>query len=153
MDSPPLVTYTLTQLISTIVCRWRTPSPSQCGHRLYMPPLAAIPFFTCRMTFALFFRCFKMKCLERRRTRTRTTSPSIDVMDLVRQRVDGVWTPNFSNILLGDYGGESGEARAADCSMHPSDRYRDEIYSLYVVWRILFLLFLNCSAWPCLGPA
>ena len=26
--------------------------------------------------------------------------------------------------------------------------YRDEIYSLYVVWWILFLLFLNCSAWP-----
>ena len=25
--------------------------------------------------------------------------------------------------------------------------YRDEIYSFYVVWWILFLLFLNCSAW------
>ena len=42
--------------------------------------------------------------------------------------------------------------------MNPHSRtlttmYRDEIYSLYVVWKILFLLFLNCSAWPCLGPA
>ena len=49
-------------------------------------------------------------------------------MELVRQRVDGVWTPHFDNILLdyygeGEAGGESGEARAAGCSMHPSDRY------------------------------
>ena len=44
-------------------------------------------------------------------------------MDLVLQRVDGVWTPNFDNVLL-DPDGEPGEARrAADCSMHPSDRY------------------------------
>ena len=31
--------------------------------------------------------------------------------------------------------------------------YRDGQNSLYVVARSLFLLFLNCSAWPCLGPA
>ena len=37
--------------------------------------------------------------------------------------------------------------------MDNSGFYRDEIDSLYVVWWILFLLFLNCSAWPCLGPA
>ena len=48
-------------------------------------------------------------------------------MELVRQRVDGVWTPNFENILQ-DYGGESGEARSADCSMHPSDRYTFRIH-------------------------
>ena len=31
--------------------------------------------------------------------------------------------------------------------------YRDEIYSLYVAGWNFFLLLLNCSAWPCLGPA
>ena len=45
-------------------------------------------------------------------------------MDLVHQRVDGVWTPNFDNVLLDSDGEPAGEARrAADCSMHPSDRY------------------------------
>ena len=34
-----------------------------------------------------------------------------------------------------------------------SSLYRDEIYSLYVVGWNFFLLFLNCSAWSCLGPA
>ena len=31
--------------------------------------------------------------------------------------------------------------------------YRDEIYYLYVVGGSFFLFLLNCSAWPCLGPA
>ena len=31
--------------------------------------------------------------------------------------------------------------------------YRDRLKGLYVVARILFLLLLTSSAWPCLGPA
>ena len=31
--------------------------------------------------------------------------------------------------------------------------YRDRLKGLYVVARSLFLLYLTCSAWPCLGPA
>ena len=37
--------------------------------------------------------------------------------------------------------------RGEDCS------YRAEKKSWYVVARNFFLLLLNCSAWPCLGPA
>ena len=32
-------------------------------------------------------------------------------------------------------------------------QYRGENKGLYVVARILFLLLLNCSAWPCMVPA
>ena len=31
--------------------------------------------------------------------------------------------------------------------------YREANKGLYVVARNFFLLLLNCSAWPCLGPA
>ena len=31
--------------------------------------------------------------------------------------------------------------------------YRGSLKGVYVVARIFFLLLLNCSAWPCLGPA
>ena len=31
--------------------------------------------------------------------------------------------------------------------------YRNSLKGLYVVARIFFLLLLNCSARPCLGPA
>ena len=31
--------------------------------------------------------------------------------------------------------------------------YREVYKGLYVVVRNFFLLLLNCSAWPCLGPA
>ena len=34
-----------------------------------------------------------------------------------------------------------------------SNFYREENKGLYVVARNFFLLLLNCSAWPCLGPA
>ena len=34
-----------------------------------------------------------------------------------------------------------------------SKLYSDEQKRLYLVARILFLFLLNCSAWPCLGPA
>ena len=30
--------------------------------------------------------------------------------------------------------------------------YRDRLKGLYVVARNFFMLLLNCSAWPCLGP-
>ena len=39
------------------------------------------------------------------------------------------------------------------CKELISSLYRDEQKGLYVVARILFLLLLNYSAWPCLGPA
>ena len=38
----PLVTVTLTQLISTVVCFWGTPSPSQRRHHMYMAPLHSL---------------------------------------------------------------------------------------------------------------
>ena len=31
--------------------------------------------------------------------------------------------------------------------------YRDSLKVLYMAARIFFLFLLNCSAWPCLGPA
>ena len=34
-----------------------------------------------------------------------------------------------------------------------SPLHRDSLKGLYMVVRIFFLLLLNCSAWPCLGPA
>ena len=33
------------------------------------------------------------------------------------------------------------------------DKYWVRLKGSYVVARIFFLLLLNCSAWPCLGPA
>ena len=32
-------------------------------------------------------------------------------------------------------------------------KYRDRLKGLYVVAKNVFLLLLNCSTWPCLGPA
>ena len=58
-------------------------------------------------------------------------------------------------------GGEKAELFCS-CSSSSSDRqcclcsfilYRGGNKGLYVVARIFFLLFLNRSAWPCLGPA
>ena len=39
------------------------------------------------------------------------------------------------------------------CSVTSVKKYRAPGKCLYVVARNLFLLLLNCSAWPCLGPA
>ena len=39
------------------------------------------------------------------------------------------------------------------CHCNRGRLYRDSQKDLYVVARALLLLLLNCSAWPCLGPA
>ena len=67
-------------------------------------------------------------------------------MDLVHQRVDGVWTPNFDNVLLDSDGEPAGEARrAADCSMHPSDRYAQYCYHMKTMMAKKFFV-RGCGA-------
>ena len=66
-------------------------------------------------------------------------------MDLVRH-VNGVWTPNFDKILSED-GGESGEGRsAADCAMHPSDRYKKGPIGIVIVHSSGFVSIHETSA-------
>ena len=44
-------------------------------------------------------------------------------------------------------------ARVGRCYVRFDVFYRDRLKGLYVVARNFFLLLLNFSAWPCLGPA
>ena len=44
-------------------------------------------------------------------------------------------------------------ARYTRTHLYPIAIYWVRLKGSYVVARIFFLLLLNCSAWPCLGPA
>ena len=60
--------------------------------------------------------------------------------------------PEMPNGLGGDDEDED-EDDDLDDSYDLTGAYRGPRNGLYVVGRNFFLLLLNCSAWPCLGPA